>query len=38
MNEKEELILSFMKDKDYIPMKPKEMAILLNVSKDRRRF
>ena len=35
MNDKEEMILNFMKDKDYIPMKPKEMAMILNVPKDR---
>ena len=35
MNEKEEMILNFMKDEDYVPMKAKEMAMVLNVSKDR---
>lgn len=35
MNEKEELILNFMKDEDYIPMKAKEIAIVLNISKER---
>ena len=35
MNEKEEMILNFMKDEDYVPMKAKEMAMVLNISKDR---
>ena len=35
MNEKEEMILNFMKEKDYVPMKPKEMAMILNIPKDR---
>ena len=35
MNEKEEMILNFMKDEDYVPMKAKEMALVLNVPKDR---
>lgn len=35
MSEKEELILNFMKDKDYVPMKAKEIALVLNISKDR---
>ena len=32
MNEKEEMILNFMKDEDYVPMKAKEMAMVLNIS------
>ena len=35
MQEQEEVILNFMKDKDYVPMKAKEMALVLNISKDR---
>ena len=35
MNEKEEMILNFMKDEDYVPMKAKEMAMVLNISKNR---
>ena len=35
MNKKEEMILNFMKDEDYVPMKAKEMAMVLNISKDR---
>ena len=35
MNEKEEMILNFMKDEDYVPMKAKEMAMVLNIPKDR---
>ena len=35
MQNKEETILNFMKDKDYVPMKAKEMALVLNISKDR---
>ena len=35
MNEKEEMILNFMKDEDYVPMKAKEIAMVLNISKDR---
>ena len=35
MNEKEEMILNFMKDEDYVPMKAKEMAMVLNISKER---
>ena len=32
--EKEELILNFMKDKTYLPMKQKEMAQILCVPKQ----
>ena len=35
MNEKKEMILNFMKDEDYVPMKAKEIAMVLNISKDR---
>lgn len=35
MNEKEEMILNFMKDQEYVPMKAKEIAMILNVPKDR---
>ena len=35
MQEKEEVILNFMKDKDYIPMKAKEIAMVLNIPKNR---
>ena len=35
MKEQEEIILNFMKDKEYVPMKAKEMALVLNISKDR---
>ena len=35
MDEKEEIILNFMKDKEYIPMKAKEMAMILNIPKER---
>ena len=33
MWEKEELILNFMKDINYVPMKAKEMALMLSVPK-----
>lgn len=33
MKEKQDIILEFMKDKDYTPMKAKEMAIILGVPK-----
>ena len=35
MQEKEKLILEFMKDKDYVPMKAKEMASILMVPKNK---
>ena len=35
MQDKENTILNFMKDKDYVPMKAKEMALVLNIPKDR---
>lgn len=35
MNEKEELILKFMKDKNYIPMKAKEIASIFMVPKNK---
>lgn len=35
MDEKEKMILDFMKEKEYVPMKAKEIAMVLNVSKDR---
>ncbi len=35
MSEKEEIILNFMKDENYVPMKAKEMAMVLDVTKDR---
>ena len=35
MNEKEEMILNFMKDSEYVPMKAKEIALVLNVPKER---
>ena len=34
MNEKEELILNFMKSDIYVPMKAKEMATILSVPKN----
>ena len=34
MQEKEKIILEFMKDKDYVPMKAKEMASILMVPKN----
>ena len=33
MNKKEEIILEFMKDPEYKPMKAKEIAIILGVPK-----
>ena len=33
MNKKEEIILEFMKDKDYVPMKAKEISLILGVPK-----
>lgn len=33
MEEKEQKILEFMKDENYIPMKPKEIAMLMRVPK-----
>ena len=35
MQDKENIILNFIKDKDYVPMKAKEMALVLNIPKDR---
>ena len=35
MEEKEELILKFMKTEDYVPMKAKEMASILMVPKSK---
>ena len=35
MQDKENIILNFMKDKDYVPMKAKEMALVLNIPKER---
>ena len=35
MEEKEELILRFMKTEDYVPMKAKEMALILMVPKSK---
>ena len=35
MEEKEELILKFMKNEDYVPMKAKEMALILMVPKSK---
>ena len=35
MEEKQETILNFMKDKEYTPMKAKEIAMILNIEKDR---
>ena len=32
--EREELILEFMKSKEYVPMKAKELAIIFNVQKE----
>ena len=34
MKEKENLILEFMKSKEYVPMKAKELAIIFNVQKS----
>ena len=33
MNQKEKIILDFMKDDDYVPMKAKEIAMILGVPK-----
>lgn len=33
MNKKEEIVLEFMKDKEYVPMKAKEIALVLGVPK-----
>lgn len=33
MNKREEIVLEFMKDKDYVPMKAKEIAMILGVPK-----
>ena len=33
MENREEIVLNFMKDKDYVPMKAKEMAMILGVPK-----
>ena len=33
MDKKEEIVLGFMKDKDYVPMKAKEIAMILGVPK-----
>ena len=33
MQKKEEIILNFMKDEEYVPMKAKEIATLLAVPK-----
>ena len=33
MEEKEQKILEFMKDEKYVPMKPKEIAMLMRVPK-----
>ena len=33
MDKKEEIILEFMKDKEYVPMKAKEIALILGVPK-----
>ena len=35
MEEKDQIILNFMKDKDYVPMRAKEIAMILNIQKDR---
>ncbi len=35
MEEKEQTILNFMQDKEYIPMKPREIAMILNIPKER---
>lgn len=35
MEEKEKIILDFMQDEAYVPMKAKEMALILNISQDR---
>ena len=32
--EKEDLILEFMKSKEYVPMKAKELAIIFDVQKE----
>ena len=33
MNKREDIVLEFMKDKDYVPMKSKEIAMILGVPK-----
>ena len=35
MDEKEKMILDFMKDKEYVPMKVKEIAMILNIPKEK---
>ena len=34
MSEKEKMILDFMNDAEYVPMKAKELAIIFDVHKD----
>ena len=35
MDEKEKMILEFMEDKEYVPMKVKEIAMILNIPKEK---
>ena len=35
VEQNKEIILKFMSDEKYVPMKPKEMAFILGVPKDR---
>ena len=34
MNKREEIILNLMKDDDYVPMKAKELAMIMRVPKN----
>ena len=36
INERKKIILDLMNDKNYVPMKIKELAIILNVKKERK--
>ena len=36
MNERKKIILDIINSEEYIPMKLKELAIILNIPKDRR--
>lgn len=36
INERKKIILDLMNDKNYVPMKIKELAIILNVKKEDR--
>ena len=38
INERKKIILDLMNDKNYVPMKIKELAIILNVKKEDRDY